>query len=507
MPALERSTALYTAEQARSIDRSAIERCKIQGYTLMERAADSAFACLRRRWPQARRIGVAAGPGNNGGDAFLLARAALRDGFDVRLVAVGSTSRGDAGRARESFVEAGGTIADAGPDIALLDADVQVDGLFGTGLARPIDGVAAALIERLNQCGQPLLALDVPSGLNADTGTRPGVVVHAAATVSFVAWKQGLFTGDAVDCCGALELANLEVPDAAYADIVPSAQLIDASIDDLLPPRLHNSHKGRFGHVLVVGGDHGMGGAPRLAGEASLRVGAGLVSIATRQAHIVALNAARPELMAHSSDDPLALAPLLARADVIALGPGLGRGSWGQALWDSVLSTAASHPDSALVIDADGLNLLARQPRELPRETVLTPHPGEAARLLECETANVQRDRFAAARMLARRYQAVVALKGAGTLIADPTGRVALCRWGNPGMASAGMGDALTGVIAGLLAQGLSAWDAARLGVAVHARAGDMAAGATPRGLIASDLFAFLRCFANGATDAASGKR
>ncbi|MGA9826820.1 MAG: NAD(P)H-hydrate epimerase, partial [Rhodanobacteraceae bacterium] len=251
MSASDRSTALYTAEQVRSIDRSAIERCAIAGFTLMQRAADSAFACLRRRWPDARRIGVAAGPGNNGGDAFLLACAALREGFAVRLLAVGPNSSGDAGRARAAFIEAGGTITLGASDTELFAADVQVDGLFGTGLGRPIEGVSAALIDRLNHCGQPLLALDVPSGLNADTGARLGAVAQAAATVSFVGWKRGLFTGDAVDCCGALELATLGVPDAAYADITPAAQLIDAAQDALLPPRLHNSHKGKFGHVLV----------------------------------------------------------------------------------------------------------------------------------------------------------------------------------------------------------------------------------------------------------------
>ncbi|HET6546482.1 MAG TPA: NAD(P)H-hydrate dehydratase [Rhodanobacteraceae bacterium] len=496
MSAPETAVELYTSDSVRRIDRSAIERCGIPGFTLMQRAADAAFASLRRRWPDARRIGVVAGPGNNGGDAFLLARAALHAGLAVEVLTLSGEAHGDAAQARAAFTEAGGRFVPLRVDTPLPDADVHVDGLFGTGLRRAVAGPAAALIDRLNACGRPLLALDLPSGLDADTGTCPGAAVRAAATVSFVAWKRGLFTADAADCCGALELATLDVPGAAYAGIDADAMLLDAGIDRALPPRSNNVNKGRFGHVLTVGGDHGMGGAVRLAGEAALRVGAGLVSIATRTAHVVALNAGRPELMAHGSDDPQSLAPLLERASVVALGPGLGQGAWGHALWDAALSAAAGR-DCTFVLDADALNLLARQPRPLPVACVLTPHPGEAARLLGCDIATVQRDRFAAVRALAQRHRAVVVLKGSGSLVADPAGCVAVCRWGNPGMASAGMGDVLTGVVAGLLAQGLSGWDAARLGVAVHARAGDAAAGAAPRGLIASDLFAGFRTFAN----------
>jgi hydroxyethylthiazole kinase-like uncharacterized protein yjeF len=493
MPAHARTISLYTTEQVRRIDRNAIERCGIAGFDLMQRAAVAAFACLRRRWPHATHIGLLAGSGNNGGDAFLLGALALQAGMRVDAIALTPASSGDAARAHEAFSAAGGRILIADADTAVADADVFVDGLFGTGFARPVVGVAATLIDKLNAAQRRVLALDLPSGLDANTGACPGATVRADATISFIAWKRGLFTNDAVDHCGVLELASLNVPTAACNGIVADAQLLDDSLSDLLVSRCGNSNKSRFGHVLIIGGDHGMAGAVRLAGESALRCGAGLVSVATRPGHVTALNAARPELMAHGIDDANELTALIERASIIAIGPGMGQGEWGHALFDAALGSA-----KPLVLDADALNLLAKAPRRLPAQTVLTPHPGEAARLLGCDIATVQRDRFAAVRTIAARYNAVVVLKGAGSLIGDPHGPVAVCPWGNPGMASGGMGDLLTGVVAALRAQGLSAWDAARFAVGLHARAGDAAADASPRGLIASDLFAPLRELVNG---------
>ncbi|HVV95865.1 MAG TPA: NAD(P)H-hydrate dehydratase [Rhodanobacteraceae bacterium] len=486
------TTALYTAEQTRRIDRAAIEGAGIAGIELMRRAADAVFETLRRRWPDARRIAVLAGRGNNGGDAFLVGHLALQHGLDVDAFAMSEEISVDADRARRIYREAGGRILPFArmPDLAAYD--VIVDGIFGTGLARAVEGEIAAVIDCVNASGRPVLAIDVPSGLSADTGMRLGTAVRADATVSLVAWKRGLFTGDAADCVGARELAPLDVPDSAYAGIAPDATLIDGAITHALPPRRGNVNKAHFGHVLAIGGDAGMGGAIRLAAEAALRCGAGLVSVATRGAHVAALLAGRPELMARDVDDVRVVDVLIGRASVLAIGPGLGREEWGFALW-----RAAMGAKKPLVIDADALNILAGEPWPIP-DAVLTPHPGEAARLLGCETATIQADRFAAVRALATRYAAVAVLKGAGSLVAAPDGRVAACPWGNAGMASGGMGDVLTGVIAALRAQGLSAWDAACAGVALHARAGDVAAGDAPRGLVASDLFAPLRQLANG---------
>lgn len=484
--------ALYTVAQVRALDRRAIGELGIPGYELMRRAAAAAFASLRRHWPQAQRVTVYCGPGNNGGDGYLLALLAHEAGLvaDVHALAE-SSGEGDAVSARTACEQAGVPVHRWHGTSSLPDADVHVDALYGTGLNRPPQPAAAELIERLNASGKPILALDVPSGLNADTGHCPGAAIRASLTVSFIAAKRGLHTGQASAHTGRVELATLGLPDSLWQE-APDAHLLEAGT---LGPRPRDDHKGRNGHVLAIGGDHGTAGAIRLCGEAALRGGAGLVSVATRNEHLVALNAARPELMAHAVNGPQALEPLLDRATVLAVGPGLGQGAWGHALWLTALDSALP-----LVLDADGLNLLVAEPQRFDpaRPVVLTPHPGEAARLLGCAVGEVEGDRFAAARALAQRFGAVAVLKGAGSLIADPNGRLDVCPWGNPGMASGGMGDLLTGLIAALLAQGCTAGNAARLGVGLHARAGDHAARGGERGLVASDLLAPLRRLLNG---------
>jgi NAD(P)H-hydrate epimerase len=488
-----KATSLYTVEQVRAFDREAIEVHRIAGYALMQRAAAAAFGHLQACWPLARSIAVICGGGNNGGDGYVLARLARAAKIEVHVVALAPPrDGGDAARARSDWTGAGGGVLDAEAELPL--ADVYVDAIFGTGLTRPPSGMAARWIELLNAAGRPVLALDVPSGLDADTGYAPGVAVRAAATVSFVARKRGMYTGAAADHTGAVMLADLDIPAAVFANTRADAEL--AAIDIVrawLPPRSGNVHKGTFGHVLAIGGDTGMGGAIRLCGEAALRVGAGLVSVATRSEQVGAINAARPELMARGVGGPQELETLLEHASVVALGPGLGKQAWGHALWYSAI--AAGKP---MVLDADALNLLARDAVALPSQCVLTPHPGEAARLLHSETQAVAADRFAAVRAIARRFNAVAVLKGAGTLVAAPDGEVAVCPWGNPGMASGGMGDVLTGVIAGLQAQGLDAWQAAYSGVALHALAGDAAARNGQAGTLAADLFEPLRRLRNG---------
>ncbi|WP_266156636.1 NAD(P)H-hydrate dehydratase [Dyella silvatica] len=481
---------LYTVDQVRALDRRAIETLGIPGFELMRRAAWAGLSSLRRQWPQAKRVAVYCGPGNNGGDGFLLAALAREAGLQVELLALDAELHDDAARARAAYEAAGGVVRCWDGHSPLPDADVHVDALYGTGLGRGPEPAVAVLIESINISGKPILALDVPSGLNADTGYCPGAAIRADLTVSFIAAKRGLYTGQAADQVGGLELDTLGLPDELWRPLLADAELMQVQV---LPPRARSAHKGDNGHVLAIGGDHGTAGAIRLCAEASLRAGAGLVSVATQLTNLSALNAARPELMAHAVNGPQALAPLLSRASVLAVGPGLGQAAWGHALWLTALDS-----EKPLVLDADGLNLLALEPRCFTHPVVLTPHPGEAARLLGVTTQAIAIDRFAAARMLARRYGAVVVLKGAGSLIADMDGRLAVCPWGNPGMASGGMGDLLTGIVAALLAQGLTPWQAACLGVGLHARAGDEAARAGERGLIASDLLLPLRQLLNG---------
>lgn len=488
MPSLDPQTTLFTTAAVRALDQAAIAG-GVAGIELMERAARAAFDVLRQRWPQARSLCVLCGPGNNGGDGFFIATLAREAGLAVTVIALADTATGDAALARERFVNAGGVVAATAAG-ELPVCDVYVDALFGSGLNRAPAGAAAQWIAALNVVSRPVLAVDIPSGLNGDSGVAFTPCVRAAATVSFVGWKRGMFTAQGPDQCGVRTLATLDVAPAVYADAQADATLLTAQA---LPARPRDSHKGRYGHVLAVGGDVGAGGAIRLCGEAAARVGAGLVSIATREANVGAILSARPELMPSGVHVPRNLEPLLAHASVCAIGPGLGQADWGRGLWQVALDAGLP-----TVLDADGLNLLAANRHTLPAACVLTPHPAEAARLLAVDTAAVQADRFGSARALAQEFGAVVVLKGAGSLIANPDGRVALCPWGNAGMASGGMGDVLTGVIAGLLAQGLSAWDAACLGVGLHARAGDLAARVGERGLLAADLFPYLRALVNG---------
>jgi ADP-dependent NAD(P)H-hydrate dehydratase / NAD(P)H-hydrate epimerase len=478
---------LYSAAQVRELDRHAIEKYGIAGAELMARAGARVFETLCTRFPRARRVIVVCGAGNNGGDGFVVAEVAKRSRLEPTVLTLGSkAAAGDAAFVRMRCEMAGVAIQPfaAAP---LHDADVVVDALLGTGLQRDVEGEWRAAIDAINASGRPVVAVDIPSGLNADTGAVMGAAVRADITVSFIGLKPGLFLADGRDHAGEIIFDDLGVPPEVYSGVnSPLQRLAAAELCRLVRPRRRNAHKGDFGHVLVIGGGPGMPGAARLCGEAALRVGAGLVTLATHPSHAAAASAARPELLAFAVRTSRDLEPLIDRAGVIALGPGLSKTSWARNLW-----RAALRAKLPLIVDADALNLLAAAAGRRD-DWVLTPHPGEAARLLKTTTAAVQRDRVSAAKQLVERYGGVCVLKGAGTLIAA-RGAMGLCDAGNPGMASGGMGDVLTGVIAALRAQGLSAVNAARLGVWLHAAAGDGAAGAGEAGLIASDLFPHLR--------------
>jgi NAD(P)H-hydrate epimerase len=488
---------LYRAEQVRELDRLATEQENISGFELMSRAGEAAFACLLERWHDEQHICVFAGPGNNGGDAWVLAALACYHGMDVSFYTLGDLQQqsDSAQQARTMAIDAG-----VQPQVfsGELDYDgrVIVDGLLGTGLNARVSGDYAVAIDAINQHWADVLALDLPSGLNADTGRIMGNAVEASLTVTFIGMKRGMLTAAGPDVCGAIAFASLAVDPLLYHQLPADAERISWDrLDRLgqrLPTRLGNAHKGEVGHVLVIGGDQGMGGAVAMAAEAAARCGAGLVSAATRTEHVAPLLMRRPEVMVRAVESGLELQPLLRRAAVLAVGPGLGQSSWSELLLQQVLGD-----ERPLLLDADALNILASPGWRCDfagRDCVLTPHPGEAARLLGCSIAEVQADRFAAARKLAQEYQAVVVLKGQGSLIAAPDGRLALCTDGNPGMSSGGMGDVLSGVIAALLAQGMNPWAAARYGVCLHSAAADMvAARYGQRGLLASDLMMMLR--------------
>ena len=503
---------VYPSADVRAFDQRAIECLGIPGIRLMHRAGRAAFDALRGKWPAARRITVVCGGGNNGGDGYLLAGLAKDAGFDVQVVAAADPARlrGDAlaayrfaanrlGPAAESAASEpcpkddapGGASPTEGIEPAagnwLPRGEVIVDALLGTGGTGDVRPVIAAAVAGINAADRPVLALDVPSGVDASTGallmSQP---VAATLTVTFVAAKLGLVTGPAVDCTGDVLLAPLDLPAAAF-DREGVAVLEGEQLCRLR--RRRDAHKGDFGRLLIVGGNTDMGGAVLLAGEAALRAGAGLVRIATRGVNRAAVLARRPELMVRGVDSPEDIDDLLDGASAVAVGPGLGQDPWAAQLLARCL--AAGKP---LVVDADGLNVLAAGDGlpSLPAGALITPHPGEAGRLLGQDAAWVQARRPQAAAALSA-HGAVAVLKGAGTLIAaDGTVR-AVCTGGNPGMATAGSGDVLTGIVGALLALGLEARTAAELGVWLHARAGDEAANGTRGALLASDLVAALR--------------
>ena len=494
----------YSTAAVRVLEGLLMESEGIDSNALMERAGAAAYAQGRKRFPDARRWLVLAGAGNNAGDGFVIARLARREGLEVRtlLLSPDPSPHGDALVQFEAMRQSGVPVAayDGGK---LPDSNLVVDAMFGIGLSRPLGGVYLDAVRACGRTTVPVLAVDIPTGIHADSGARMGAAVRATRTVTFVADKCGLFLGEAPDYAGERVLETLgRVPAAKVEQVEAGSEGLprlrvfgNASRRAMLPRRRRTDHKGRFGHVLVIGGGAGMGGAARLAGEGALRAGAGLVSVATHPEHASALLAGRPELMVRGVAEAEDLAPLLARAGVLAIGCGLGLDAWAREVFD-----AAMRCELPCVVDADGLVLLAERGEDTggrgkraPR--VVTPHPGEAGRMLARSAAAVQADRLGAVDALRRDYGAAVLLKGAHTLVSGGERPPWVMDAGNPGMATGGMGDVLTGLLAGLWAQFPDAApeDVAALAAFLHARAGDRAAAAGERGMIASDLLAALK--------------
>ncbi len=477
-----RRTAVYTCAEIRKIEKRALG-----GPTrpLMQAAGLAAAEFIRRHLPAtAKRILVVAGPGNNGGDAFEAAAHLKRGFLGIDLVFAGTRDKlsADAQAALALWTDADGATLEDIP--AQGRWDLVVDGLFGIGLTRALEGRHAVLVQRMNALGAPLIALDIPSGIHADTGAVMGVAVRAARTLSFIALKPGLLTLDGPDHCGTVDVADLGIDTNS---LVPaSGRLLDAScVGEVLAPRAQNFHKGMAGSVAVLGGARGMTGAALIAARAALKLGAGRVYLGLLDADALLIDTGAPELMFR--DAAAALGP----ATVAAIGPGLGTSASAKDLLALALEAALP-----LVLDADALNLiaqdqaLAKRVRDRKAPTLATPHPAEAARLLGVSTAAVQADRLAAARQLAGNLDAHVVLKGKGSIIASADGRFHINPTGNPGMASAGMGDALTGFAASLLAQGAEPGQALAAAVWLHGAAGDALAqaGDGPRGITASEV-------------------
>jgi len=503
-------STVVTAAEMRDIDRQSIETHGIAGDVLMERAGSGAVEVLRKRFVRHLRDGVVivAGKGNNGGDAFVMARhlRASRVRVEVFLSVAPEELGGDAARSFGRFRRGGGRVRDLReegvPSLAeaISGSGVVVDGLFGTGLRGPLDERACAIIDTINSAPGPVLAIDIPSGVDADRGIALGTAVQATVTVTFAFPKVGLLLYPGAAYAGEVVVVDIGVAPEAVASIRPRQYLLGPwTVVGALPPREADTHKGTYGHVLVLAGAPGKSGAAVLAARASLRAGAGLTTIASPAASLVGVVAAAPEVMTEpleernggwsfSTSDTSRLLRALDGKSAIVYGPGIGTTPATRSLTEWLLG-GASLP---LVIDADGLNCLAGHigwlgSRRAP--VILTPHPGEMARLLGCTTEAVQSDRVGCARKLATEQGVVVVLKGARTLIASPSGTVAINPTGNPGMASGGMGDALSGMIGALLAQGAPPEEAAEAAVYWHGYAADRVAerrGST--GLTAGDV-------------------
>ena len=501
----------YASETVRNLDYLMVEQGVVENsYQLMTRAAQALLDFINRNYSKISHISIVCGAGNNAGDGYVLARLAKlqerEPRLKVQLISIIDPDNlaGDAYKAYQDWLECGGHI-DSMSDAHFPASDLIVDALIGIGLNRALEDEWYDAVTAINDSRTPVLSVDIPSGLDANTGATHGIAIHATQTVTFIGQKIGMYTAQARYYCGKINFASLGVPDTLYQQVEHSAVLMEwTNIVEKLPCRSPVSHKGDQGHLLIIGGDYGMAGACRIAGEAALRSGAGLVSIATRNENVNAITSTRPELMVHGVNTADGLKPLLEKATAIAIGPGLGTEQWGRTLLDKTLQYMKQQSESDAqkincVIDADALNLMARHNLKIQnRDIIYTPHFAEACRLLKytSECPDDATDRFAMLRMLKEKYYGVFVLKGAGTLISLDDD-MAICPYGNEGMATAGMGDCLTGIIGALLAQKLPVIQAAQAGVCLHAKAGDLAAKEGKNGMIVSDMFPKIRQLLN----------
>jgi hydroxyethylthiazole kinase-like uncharacterized protein yjeF len=503
---------VVTAEEMRQMDRRTIEDLGIPGAVLMENAGRGAICALWHRFPDlgSRRVAVVCGRGNNGGDGFVIARYLASRGGDVHVYLAASRGQvtGDARIPMEVLGRMGVPIREVGTEDALAPSDIPwdsygliVDAILGTGIRSEVEGLFRELIEAMNRSQVPILAVDIPSGLSADTGRPLGVAVEATLTVTFGLPKLGHFLYPGRRLCGELWVVDIGIPREVVEGSSPSCRVIvPEDLRGLISARPPDAHKGHFGHLMVVAGSAGKTGAAVMASEAALRVGAGLVTLGLPRSLNLAMEARLTEVMTMplpetgwhsiSLDAWDEIASASQGMSCMAVGPGLSTKGETPDLVRRIVSSVAL----PMVIDADGLNALAGHLEALrgaPAPRVLTPHPGEMARLLGRSVREVQEQRIGSARILARETGAWVALKGAGTVLADPSGMVELVPTGNPAMASAGMGDILTGIVGGLLAQGLGPLAAMRLGAFLHGLIADEWVEKNGgRGLMATDLLA-----------------
>lgn len=492
------------AAQMREADRVTISELGLPSLVLMEMAAAGVADAVLRRCPDARRVVVACGPGNNGGDGLALARQLVSRGLaavEAWLLVKEEALSPDAAVQLNLAQAFGVPVQVPGVDLdgferAVEGADVVVDALFGTGLDRPLSGRMAEAVARINGCGAFVVAVDVPSGLSGSSAEIIGEAVEAAVTVTFAAPKVAHVLPPACLRCGEVAVADIGIPHWVVEGQARLYVLEGEDVGSWLPPRAVDAHKGHFGHLCVAAGRFGRAGAAALAARAAVVSGAGLVTVCLPAAAVNAVQALAPEAMVNALEgsgegEGSGLEAALARATAVAAGPGVGVGEGARAFLDDLLNRWAG----PLVLDADALTILAGRLQMLVGRSggvVLTPHPAELGRLLGVATAEVVRDRLGAAREAARRSGAVVLAKGARTIIAGPDGRALVNPTGTPGLASGGAGDVLTGVVGALLAQGMPAWEAAAAAAWLHGRAAESAGERFPGAVPAGELVGYL---------------
>lgn len=487
------STPLYDIHAIKEIEKKALEVLNIASITLMQRAALFILAHIYKSHPNVKKVAVVVGAGRNGGDGYFFAQQALSAGFDVKVYYLADPSN-LVDDVRKAYLAAKGmgVPCESFSSTSLEDAELIIDAMMGTGVNRALSGEWLGAAMLINRSGKPVVSIDVPSGLNANTGAILSEAIKATETLTFIAQKPGLYTGKGPEYVGKVICSTLGIPDECFESVRAASCCFNLpAMADWFPSRKKYNHKGNFGHVLVVGGYIGMAGAALLSGHAALRIGAGRVSIATHPHHATSLITYHPELMVHGVANGEGLADLLEVATCIVVGCGMGTNEWSIDLMNAVLASG-----KPLVIDADGLNLIAKGAvsKELLAESVdnqvITPHPLEAARLLNKTVNDIEADRLASAYTLSEKF-GISVLKGAGSLVSD-SDFLSINTTGNPGMASSGMGDALSGIIAGLIVQGVSIRRATRLGVWLHGFAGDLCAEDGYPSVIATDVIEYL---------------
>jgi len=495
------TTNLYTAEQVRELDRIAIEDHGIDGFELMQKAARFAFHTLIKQWPTCKNIHVFCGSGNNAGDGYILAGIAIKRGLNVKLhyLSPPENLKNNAQLAyhysQEANVSCQQFPCDSSSILSTESSFVIIDAMLGTGIHSEVTGQYKQAINLCNQSNAPILSIDIPSGLSANTGNPLGVAIKAQCTTTMIGLKQGMFTGSGRHYCGEILYDDLGITPDIFKQVPINGKKLNLySTLKLIKPRETNTHKGHYGHVLLIGGDHGYGGAVLMAAESAARMGAGLISVATQTEHVSALLSRQPEIMVKAVTIRNQLLPLLELASVVVIGPGLGQSAWSEQMLHTALNSKKT-----TVLDADALNLLCKNDHWLSHsDFILTPHPGEAARLLNLPTSSIQEDRFKSVQAIQKKWGGSVLLKGSGSLISHSNGLIKLCPYGNPGMATGGMGDVLSGILGGLIAQGLSKENALELAVCLHAYAADLAAQQSgQRGLLATDLIPIARKLLN----------